>query len=92
LADSLSEMAGSAFQTGGLLMRASERGEGANTAIVAILVIVIVAMFLGFFFFRGGMGGGTKKEIDINVGTGGKSVLSIQSPGTGAFAPAPQRS
>jgi len=42
-----------------------DRGEGSNTAIVAIVVLVLVGVF-AFFLMNGGRRGGTS-EIRVNV-------------------------
>ena len=43
-----------------------DRGEGSNTAIVAIVVLVLVGVF-AFFLMNGGRRGGGTSEIRVNV-------------------------
>lgn len=38
-----------------------------NTGVVAILVIFLIVVIAAFFAWRGGMFGGKKTEVDINV-------------------------
>ena len=43
------------------------RGEGSNTAIVAIVVLVLVGMFAFFVMAGGRRGGGGTSDIKVNV-------------------------
>ena len=43
-------------------------GEGSsNTGVVAIVVIFLIVVIAAFFAWRGGMFGGKKTEVDVNV-------------------------
>lgn len=44
-------------------------GGGSNAGVVAILVIFVVLMVAAFFAYRGGLFGGKKTQVDINVTT-----------------------
>jgi hypothetical protein len=58
-----------------------ERGEGSNTAIVAIVVLVLVGLF-AFLFFGGrlGQGGGESSEIKVNIGKQGEAPAAPAAP------------
>lgn len=47
-------------------------GGGSSVGIVAILVIFIILVVGLFFAYRGGLFGGKKTEVDINVTAPGK--------------------
>lgn len=42
-------------------------GGSSNTGVVAILVIFLIVLVALFFAWRGGVFGGGKTEVDINV-------------------------
>ena len=42
---------------------------GGNAGVVAILVIFVVLMVAAFLAYRGGLFGGKKTQVDINVTT-----------------------
>jgi len=44
-------------------------GRGSSAGVVAVLVIFVIVLFAGFLAYRGGLFGGKKTEIDINVQT-----------------------
>lgn len=41
---------------------------GSSTGVVAVLVIFVIVMVGAFLAYRGGLFGGKKTEIDINIG------------------------
>jgi len=43
------------------------RGEGSNTAIVAIVVLVLVGFFAFFLLSGGRRGGGATSDIKVNI-------------------------
>jgi hypothetical protein len=44
-------------------------GGGSSTGVVAVLVIFVIVIVAAFFAYRGGLFGGKKTQIDINVTT-----------------------
>jgi hypothetical protein len=44
-------------------------GGGGSTGVVAVLVIFVIVIVAAFFAYRGGLFGGKKTEVDINVTT-----------------------
>lgn len=44
-------------------------GKGSSVGVVAVLVIFIIVIVALFLAYRGGMFGGKKTEVDINVTT-----------------------
>jgi ABC-type transporter Mla subunit MlaD len=42
-------------------------GKGSSVGVVAVLVIFIIVVVALFLAYRGGMFGGKKTEVDINV-------------------------
>ncbi|MDX6443261.1 MAG: hypothetical protein QOH71_335 [Blastocatellia bacterium] len=44
-------------------------GGGGSTGVVAVLVIFIIVIVAAFFAWRGGLFGGKKSQVDINVTT-----------------------
>lgn len=44
-------------------------GGGSSTGVVAVLVIFVIVIVLAFFAYRGGLFGGKKTQVDINVTT-----------------------
>lgn len=48
---------------------ADDNGKGSSVGVVAVLVIFIIVIVVLFLAYRGGMFGGKKTEIDINVTT-----------------------
>ncbi|MDX6382561.1 MAG: hypothetical protein QOK48_134 [Blastocatellia bacterium] len=42
-------------------------GGGSSAGVVAVLVIFIIVIALAFFAWRGGLFGGKKTQVDINV-------------------------
>jgi hypothetical protein len=42
---------------------------GSSAGVVAVLVIFIIVVVAGFLAYRGGLFGGKKNQIDINVTT-----------------------
>jgi hypothetical protein len=44
-------------------------GGSSSTGVVAVLVIFVIVIVLAFFAYRGGLFGGKKTQVDINVTT-----------------------
>ena len=44
-------------------------GGGSSTGVVAVLVIFVIVIVVAFFAYRGGLFGGKKTQVDINVTT-----------------------
>jgi hypothetical protein len=44
-------------------------GGGSSTGVVAVLVIFVIVIVLAFLAYRGGLFGGKKTQVDINVTT-----------------------
>jgi hypothetical protein len=44
-------------------------GGGSSTGVVAVLVIFVVLIVAAFLAYRGGLFGGRKSQVDINVTT-----------------------
>ena len=44
-------------------------GGGGNAGVVAVLVIFIIVVVAAFLAYRGGLFGGKKTQVDINVTT-----------------------
>jgi hypothetical protein len=44
-------------------------GGGGNAGVVAVLVIFIIVIVAAFLAYRGGLFGGKKTQVDINVTT-----------------------
>lgn len=42
---------------------------GGSTGVVAVLVIFVIVIVAAFFAYRGGLFGGKKTQVDINVTT-----------------------
>lgn len=42
---------------------------GSSTGVVAVLVIFLIVVILGFLAWRGGLFGGRKTQVNINVTT-----------------------
>ena len=42
---------------------------GSNAGVVAVLVIFVILVAAAFFAYRGGLFGGKKSQVDINVTT-----------------------
>jgi hypothetical protein len=47
-------------------------GKGSSVGVVAVLVIFIILIVALFLAYRGGLFGGKKTEVDINVTAPGK--------------------
>ena len=48
----------------------ADNGNGGSSAgVVAILVIFVILVVAAFFAYRGGLFGGKKSQVDINVTT-----------------------
>jgi hypothetical protein len=50
-------------------MADGDGGGGSSTGVVAVLVIFLIVVALAFFAWRGGLFGGKKTQVDINVTT-----------------------
>jgi hypothetical protein len=62
-------------------------GGGSSTGVVAVLVIFVIVIVLAFFAYKGGLFGGKKTQVDINVTTPQKSIRSgLGRIGLGLFA------
>ncbi len=46
-----------------------DNGGGGSTGVVAVLVIFIIVVVAAFLAYRGGLFGGKKTQVDINVTT-----------------------
>jgi len=44
-------------------------GGGSSVGVVAVLIIFIIVIVLGIFAWKGGLFGGKKTQVDINVTT-----------------------
>jgi hypothetical protein len=44
-------------------------GGGGNAGVIAVLVIFIIVIVLAIFAWKGGLFGGKKTQVDINVTT-----------------------
>jgi hypothetical protein len=53
-------------------MADNDGGGGSSTGVVAVLVIFVIVIVLAFFAYRGGLFGGKKTQVDINVTTPAK--------------------
>jgi hypothetical protein len=42
-------------------------GGGSSTGVVAVLVIFVIVIVAAFFAYRGGLFGGKKTQVDINI-------------------------
>lgn len=49
----------------------AEGESSGSTGVVAIVVIFLIFLALVFFAFRGGMFGGKKTEVDVNISAPG---------------------
>ena len=45
----------------------AEGERGSNTGIVAIVVIFIIVVVLAFLAYRGGLFGGRRTDVDVNI-------------------------
>jgi hypothetical protein len=50
-------------------MADGDGGGGGSAGVVAVLVIFIIVIVAAFFAWRGGLFGGKKSQVDINVTT-----------------------
>jgi hypothetical protein len=50
-------------------MADNENGGGSSAGVVAVLVIFVIVLIAGFLAYRGGLFGGKKTQVDINVTT-----------------------
>ena len=50
----------------------ADNGGGGSTGVVAVLVIFLVLIVLGILAWRGGLFGGKKTTVDVNVTTPNK--------------------
>jgi hypothetical protein len=50
-------------------MADGDGGGGGSTGVVAVLVIFIIVIVAAFLAYRGGLFGGKKTQVDINVTT-----------------------
>lgn len=50
-------------------MADGEGGGGGNAGVVAVLVIFVIVIVAAFLAYRGGLFGGKKTQVDINVTT-----------------------
>jgi len=50
-------------------MADNENGGGSSAGVVAVLVIFIIVVVAAFLAYRGGLFGGKKTQVDINVTT-----------------------
>jgi hypothetical protein len=50
-------------------MADNDGGGGSSTGVVAVLVIFVIVIVLAFLAYRGGLFGGKKTQVDINVTT-----------------------
>jgi hypothetical protein len=50
-------------------MADGDGGGGGSAGVVAVLVIFIIVIVAAFFAWRGGLFGGKKTQVDINVTT-----------------------
>ncbi len=50
-------------------MADGDGGGGGSTGVVAVLVIFIIVVVAAFLAYRGGLFGGKKTQVDINVTT-----------------------
>ena len=48
---------------------ADNGGGGSSAGVVAVLVIFVIVIVLAFLAYRGGLFGGKKTQVDINVTT-----------------------
>jgi hypothetical protein len=53
---------------------------GGNTGVVAVLVIFVILIALAFFAWRGGLFGGRKTQVNINVSVPQASPQRQASP------------
>jgi hypothetical protein len=44
-------------------------GGGSSVGVVAVLVIFVIVIVAAFFAYRGGLFGGKKTQVDVNVTT-----------------------
>jgi len=44
-------------------------GGGGNAGVIAVLVIFIIVIVLGIFAWKGGLFGGKKTQVDVNITT-----------------------
>ena len=51
----------------------AENGGGSSTGVVAVVVIFLIVVILAFLAWRGGLFGGRKTQININVTTPSQS-------------------
>jgi hypothetical protein len=59
----------------------AENGDGgSSTGIVAVLVIFLIVVILAFLAWRGGLFGGRKTQVNINVTTPQSSQPSQPAP------------
>jgi hypothetical protein len=61
-----------AFPRGRIEMGDNGNGGGSSAGVVAVLVIFVIVLVAAFLAYRGGLFGGKKTEIDINVTTPSK--------------------
>lgn len=59
----------------------AENGDGgSSTGVVAVLVIFLIVVILAFLAWRGGLFGGRKTQINVNVTTPQSSQQSQPAP------------
>ncbi len=44
-------------------------GGGSSVGVVAVLIIFVIVIVLGIFAWKGGLFGGKKTQVDVNVTT-----------------------
>lgn len=44
-------------------------GGGSSVGVVAVLIIFVIVIVLGIFAWKGGLFGGKKTQVDINITT-----------------------
>ena len=47
----------------------NSNGGSGSTGVVAVLVIFVIVLVAGFLAYRGGLFGGKKTQVDINITT-----------------------
>lgn len=58
----------------------AESSGGGNTGVVAVLVIFLIVIILAFLAWRGGLFGGRKTQINVNVTTPQSTQPSQPAP------------
>jgi len=58
----------------------AENGGGGSTGVVAVLVIFLIVIILAFLAWRGGLFGGRKTQINVNVAVPQSSQPSQPAP------------